>query len=1210
MKVKVSRGAGFGGLLKYVFDDGAHEHSLKDPEIVSTNMFGKSSAELAAEFGAVRRLRSDIEKPVWHASLSLPPGESISKEKWDQVVRDFMTEMGLDPNNHQFVAAIHRDTEHEHVHIVANRIGLDSKVWLGQREALVAIKATAALEKRHGLRITKTLDDNNVRLHRALSDGELELKKRAGEEPQRLELARLVRQARDESVDLAGFLGSLESRGVRAFAADDRKQGGLAGLSYEYKNKHYMSSRIGHDLKWSDLSAAIGFDVDRDQALVAELLSRSASSRAEDAEARVAAIQANLVEELADAAREDLFARSAVITMRQMKSVIRELKLRAPEHARQVVEQLRGQLRPLGDDGAGAAAFSIDSILTRERKMIEGARLLAGDRHHDLTEDQIAFAIEAKELEASSAQGRVVTMTDEQRDAVRRALKGGISIVQGSAGAGKSFSMEAVRLGYESRGYQVLGAAVSRRAAQNLETEAGIKSRTVAKLLSEIRSGSLRLDRRTMVVVDEAGQVGSDYLAELVVASERAGAKLVLTGEDRQLDSIHHGGGLRFLSRPEVVGTARIQAIQRQHEAWARAAVADYRDGSMGEGLQAFDDHGLVRWERGGTASAMDALVSAWRDYELSNPDKQSLILAHSNANARALGARVREIRKAAGRITGPEYRVPAEHGGKAFDLVLAAGDRVRFGLNSEGEDGIGAINGTTGTVTSIRPVETDGRPDFEISVLTDDRGEIVFRASRYSDERGRVHLNQAYALSVYSAQGVTTRGDVFVLQTPGMDRSNTYVAASRARENTHTFVDAQAYLERAAGDDQAALRAALVESMGRERGGRLATEVLSSNDADYLAKAFGAQVDPVVRAERDARLAAPEEGEAEELKYASYDELRDACEAELFGRDSVVTTDRVEEALIEFSEIAPEHEARLRADIGAGLVALGVDQDGRELRTIQRLLDRELQLVRDVRTLVADRHHDLSQESVESAIHQLESETAERTGRPVAMSAEQRDAVVTTLRTAGGWAALQGSAGAGKSFSMSAVRIAYEREGYQVIGAAIAKRAAQNLQDEAGIKSHTVSKILTDLRRGSLKLDHRTVLIVDEAGQVGAGNMAQLAAECRSAGAKIVLSGEDKQLDAIMHGGVLRFTSREDVAGAVRIEAIQRQREQWAREAVMNLRDGRVAEGLQAYEDRGLIRWVRGGLDQTHARLIDHWRRYEMQNPSKQSIIITHSKA
>ena len=141
MKAKISRGGGFRGVLNYVLDKG-------EAEIVGGNMSGQTPQELAREFGITKKLRPDCKNPVWHCSLTAPKGERLSRRKWHELGADFMIEMGMDPANFLYLSGRHSDTDYDHIHIVASRIGLDGQLWHGQNDVFKAIKATQKLEQR------------------------------------------------------------------------------------------------------------------------------------------------------------------------------------------------------------------------------------------------------------------------------------------------------------------------------------------------------------------------------------------------------------------------------------------------------------------------------------------------------------------------------------------------------------------------------------------------------------------------------------------------------------------------------------------------------------------------------------------------------------------------------------------------------------------------------------------------------------------------------------------------------------------------------------------------------------------------------------------------------------------------------------------------------------------------------------------------------
>ncbi len=118
----------------------------------------------------------------------------------------------------------------------------------------------------------------------------------------------------------------------------------------------------------------------------------------------------------------------------------------------------------------------------------------------------------------------------------------------------------------------------------------------------------------------------------------------------------------------------------------------------------------------------------------------------------------------------------------KRFNTEFSKGDRIKFCRNDY--KSLGVSNGTLGTIETIRSLKNK---DTEFSIKVDDGRKVNFFASDYADEKG-THLCLAYALTVYSSQGTTIDGNTFVYYTKGMDRANTYIAASRHKGESHIF--------------------------------------------------------------------------------------------------------------------------------------------------------------------------------------------------------------------------------------------------------------------------------------------------------------------------------------------------------------------------------------------------------------------------------------
>ncbi|MCP1217308.1 DNA-primase RepB domain-containing protein [Acetobacter orientalis] len=265
MKAKIERGSGFRGVLDYAFGKG-------DAEIIGGTMSGRDPRALAAEFGLSRAARPDVLKPVWHTSLSLPPGETMTPGQWDKVVSDFMQGMGL--GGHQYVAVRHHDTDHEHVHIIASRIGLDGSLYLGKWDAKRAIKLTADLEVKHGLTITKGLEDGPAPVATP-TRREVEMSLRTGDAPPRVVLQQIVDAALSEPSSVFDFIDRLEAAGV-GVKANVASTGKMNGFSFMFAGVPFKASDLGKSYGWKALQErGVEYVQDRDGQSLIERANRS-----------------------------------------------------------------------------------------------------------------------------------------------------------------------------------------------------------------------------------------------------------------------------------------------------------------------------------------------------------------------------------------------------------------------------------------------------------------------------------------------------------------------------------------------------------------------------------------------------------------------------------------------------------------------------------------------------------------------------------------------------------------------------------------------------------------------------------------------------------------------------------------------------------------------------------------------------------------------
>src|SRR3546814_12184657 len=191
----------------------------------------------------------------------------------------------------------------------------------------------------------------------------------------------------------------------------------------------------------------------------------------------------------------------------------------------------------------------------------------------------------ARETALTSTETRGLALSGEQRAAFDHATDGGgLSVVVGYAGTGKSAMLGVAREAWERAGYEVRGAALSGIAAEGLENGSGIASRTIASMEHGWSQGRDMLGPRDILVIDEAGMVGTRQMERVLSHAADAGAKVVLVGAPQQLQAIEAGAAIRVIHEPP--GGVEITAVRRQHIEWQQDATRQLATGPTGEAMR------------------------------------------------------------------------------------------------------------------------------------------------------------------------------------------------------------------------------------------------------------------------------------------------------------------------------------------------------------------------------------------------------------------------------------------------------------------------------------------------------------------------------------------------------------------------------------------------------------------------------------------------
>lgn len=419
--------------------------------------------------------------------------------------------------------------------------------------------------------------------------------------------------------------------------------------------------------------------------------------------------------------------------------------------------------------------FTTQRIWELERGALATAERMRGDAHGQAGELIAARVIEARP-----------TLKTDQREMVRRLLAEpkGIAVVVGEAGTGKTFAIVAAAEGWAQAGYELRAVAPTWRAANVLRAE-GLEATSVARLLAQMQGGdggeadSSLLSPRTVLLVDEAGMVGSADLAALIQAADAARAKLVLVGDHQQLGEIEAGGLYRALA--ERTDPIVLDEVIRHNHDVDREAARMIREGEGRAALELYRSSERVTVAPDAEARR-EAMVADW--HRAYSEGQDALMVAKRNGEVQRLNATARELLRADGRLGAQEIEVG--------EARFAAGDQVITRINDH-------------------PNQIYNRERWQVEAVNAEQGRIVLSGvdqartvevgpdylSRTTPHGEAPAIQHAYAVTTYCAQG-TTVDRAYVMADPSMDKQEFYVATSRSREETYLYATPEIQAERA----------------------------------------------------------------------------------------------------------------------------------------------------------------------------------------------------------------------------------------------------------------------------------------------------------------------------------------------------------------------------------------------------------------------------
>jgi conjugative relaxase-like TrwC/TraI family protein len=496
--------------------------------------------------------------------------------------------------------------------------------------------------------------------------------------------------------------------------------------------------------------------------------------------------------DLAKELLENVTRESSMINRHELQAKAYELSAGVcrPDEADRLIVQLQrsGELLQLED-----GTYTTKRLRDIERATITTAQRRAGATVTPVTDRVLEQARLQKDRELKGC------LSEEQREALQTITgPGGVIILVGQAGTGKGVVLSAATDAWQKEGYEVIGTAVPGATAMRLQADTkSDQGVTADSLITSFEHGHLNLDPNTVIVLDEAGMIDSERLSKLVRLADRAGVKLVLTGDAAQLYALGAGGLFKELEGK--IPTAELTEVHRAHHQWEREAWSEVRKGEPGLALARYRAHDRLH-VYDTRAEATQAMVESWNQARQGLPPDQTVMITDSsNVERDAMNALAQDRRAQEGELGEHRVELPDKPYG------LAAGDEVIFTKKFKIKRLKRVENGITGTVihassnenkVTIRTRETKPR-DVEVDT------------EKFSD------ISLGYAVHIRKGQGLTTETSGILAGGWQTDREHMYVSLSRARERTDVYISREDLGEQ--GMDTGAIER-LGERMARSR--------------------------------------------------------------------------------------------------------------------------------------------------------------------------------------------------------------------------------------------------------------------------------------------------------------------------------------------------------------------------------------------------------
>ncbi|WP_109490457.1 AAA family ATPase [Orientia tsutsugamushi] len=430
----------------------------------------------------------------------------------------------------------------------------------------------------------------------------------------------------------------------------------------------------------------------------------------------------------------------SIFTKQDVEKAVKDIPdLTAREQLVQQVLSSNRILELYHDDGESSKYFTTIEVRNEETRIIRIANKINDRVYYN---DIYNLKSDIEDL---------ANVSEEQKQALRHILlsTSGVRVLRGRAGTGKSYVLIKAHELATNRGQKVIGLAPTHKAVSELKSKGYTEVYTVKGFLYNRKKIFMQ---DSLIVVDEAGMVGTKAYAELFRVVRNNNCQLILAGDEKQLASIERGGMFEMLSN--IFGSHVLVNIRRQSENWSREAAMEFAESNILSGITLLRQNNCVRFDN----TLQDSMSKLIYDWSLSKfKPHEKLVITVRNKDVDILNSSIRSLLKANGTLKGTEYERSIDGRKKSY----MAGDRIVF---QKSYKDLQIQNSEFATLTSVSK--------NKFIAKTDTGKEVSFDPSE-------IQFKHGYASTVYKVQGASIK-DVYILHNGVSNISSSYVAMTR----------------------------------------------------------------------------------------------------------------------------------------------------------------------------------------------------------------------------------------------------------------------------------------------------------------------------------------------------------------------------------------------------------------------------------------------